>query len=175
MRVLFTAGLILSLMAQNARADEARAGVGSVTRCAYLGRCGSFHVIGTGGTAAYLLGSGEFIADLSFSSQDNDYWQFRATNGDPATKFWAFAAHPDNCGRYWVWRYSNGAWRQFESTRAWGEGLGEPVVGSAAAATGPTNQELLENLREIEGRLKAIQPDGRPSLRDLENQIKAKQ
>ena len=33
-------------------------------RCAFLGRCGSFTLIGTEGTAAYILGRDEYIADL---------------------------------------------------------------------------------------------------------------
>ena len=174
MRVLFAVVLLLSSMTLPARADQTSADVGRTSRCAYLGPVGSFHLFGREGTAAYLLGSGQYIADLSFSGEDNDYWQYQAANGDPTTGFWAFARHPDSCGRWWVWRYSNGAWRLFESTRAWGDGLGESVAKTAVRTTGPTNQELLDKLRELEGKLNTIQPGARPSLLDLENQIKSK-
>ena len=42
----------------------------------------------------------------------------------------------------------------------------------AATVAEPTNQELLDKLRQIEGKLNAIQPGGRPSLLELEQQLK---
>src|SRR5690606_8689591 len=40
-----------------------------VSRCAYIGHFGSFHLIGEGGTAAYQLGNRKYICDLSLSSK----------------------------------------------------------------------------------------------------------
>jgi hypothetical protein len=173
MRFILTGLLVLLtiIVAPGARGAQ-RADAGQSTRCAYLGQCGSFHLIGDGGTAAYTLGGGQFIADLSFSSQDNDYWQYRAQNGDPSTGYWAFARRPDRCGRYMVWRFANGTWCRYESTRAWGKGLGESIA--KAAASEPTNQELLDKLNDVLIKLDTIQPGARPSLEDIENQIRSR-
>lgn len=140
-------------------------------RCVFLGRCGSFTLIGAEGTAAYLLGRDEYIADLVAAGEDENWWLYRVQgNGDPQTSMWAFARKP-HCGKYRVLKYSNGAWRVFEDTRAWGAGLGNSRR-FAAATSEPSNQELLDKLRQIEGKLNAIQPGGRPSLSELEQQLK---
>ena len=93
-------------------------------RCAYIGRWGSFHLIGTGGSAAYALGNDKFVADLRSVGQDADYWYYTPSKGDPSTSEWALARKPDGCGMYWVWRGDGGRWHPYEPTRAWGLGLG---------------------------------------------------
>ena len=163
------AGLVKTkLAARKDEDDENR-------RCAFLGRFGSFTVIGSTGTAAYMLGKDKYIAGLRSAGEDPNWWMYRPTgNGDPSTTMWAFARNP-RCGKYNVLRFANGAWRQYEQTSAWGIGLGG-FSGAAAAASsaGPTNQELLDKLRDIEGKLNAIQPGPRPSLIDIENAVKNK-
>lgn len=140
-------------------------------RCVFLGRCGSFTLIGGDGTAAYLLGREEYVADLVAAGEDDNWWLYQVRgNGDPQTRMWAFARKP-HCGKHRVLRYSQGAWRAFEDTRAWGAGLGDSRR-FAASASEPSNQELLDKLRQIEGKLNAIQPGGRPSLSELEQQLK---
>jgi hypothetical protein len=44
-------------------------------RCAFLGRCRNFTVIGQKGTAAYRLGAGQYIADLISAGEDKHWWQ----------------------------------------------------------------------------------------------------
>lgn len=140
-------------------------------RCAFLGRCGSFTVIGANGTAAYRLGNGQFIADLRSAGEDANWWLYRPVgSGDPSTVMWAFARFP-RCGRYRVLRFANGAWRFYEQTEAWGNGLGQSG-GLQASFEGPTNTELLNKLQAIEGKLNDIQRSARPSLNDLEDLIK---
>ncbi len=96
-------------------------------RCAYLGNWGSFHIVGSVGTAAYALDDERYIADLEFAGEDADYWAYRPTKkGDPNTTLWAFAKKPI-CGKYWVLRQSRGAWRKYEATDAWGEGHGNRI------------------------------------------------
>ncbi len=143
-------------------------------RCAFLGRFGAFTIINAEGTAAYKLGNGKYIADLKHYRDDANWWLYKpAGNGDPATTMWAFARKP-RCGTYQVLRFANGAWRKFESTDAWGLNIGAGGIATAADVSGPTNQDLLDKLRELEGKLNTIQPGLTPSLQDLENQIKAK-
>ena len=145
----------------------------NVRRCAYIGYCGSFTLIGDSGTAAYKIGNNRYIADIEFEKEDEKWWVYRIRgNSDGTTKGWAFSRHP-HCGKYRVLRYSNGAWRLFDRSDAWGIGLGESFGESTAEVrtTGPSNQELLDTLRRIESRLDDIQPGGRPSLQELEKQI----
>lgn len=192
MRTAFATGMFLLFTTSMALADEPKASTkrtGEPTqaraannvkddkekrRCAFLGRFGCFTLIGSKGTAAYMLGNEQYIADLASEREDPNWWIYRAIgNGDPWTTGWAFARRPQ-CGKYTVLRFSNGAWRKYEQTDAWGTGLGESGGTAAVLDSGPTNQELLDKLRDIEGKLQEIQPGVRPSLEDLENQIKAK-
>lgn len=123
-------------------------------RCAYLGRWGSFHIINAGGTAAYVLGRGQYIADLAFAGEDQNFWYYSPTNGgDQATAKWAFARQPDRCGRYWVWRMDRAGWHRYESTRAWGEGLGESAVFGSAE----TIETLKAAIDDHETRLKVLE------------------
>lgn len=145
---------------------------GEARRCAFLGRFGSFTVIGSGGTAAYRLGNGRYIADLQSAGEDANWWLYRPmANGDPSTVMWAFARFPQ-CGRYRVLRFANGAWWGYEHTEAWGNRLGQSGGLQAASFEEPTNAELLNKLQVIEGKLNDIQPTARPSLKDLEDLIK---
>lgn len=146
---------------------------GDERRCAFLGRCGSFTLIGAKGTAAYMLGRQQYIADLVVDDEDENWWIYSPVgNSDAATTKWAFAKRPF-CGKYRVLRFANGRWWRFEDTTAWGIGLGDSGAQvSSAANTGPSNQELLDSLQRIEGKLKAIQPDNQPSLSDLEKQLR---
>lgn len=145
---------------------------GDARRCAFLGRFGSFTVIGSRGTAAYRLGNGRYIADLRSAGEDANWWFYRPVgNGDRSTAMWAFARFPQ-CGRYRVLRFANGAWWVYERTEAWGNGLGQSGGLQAASFDQPTNAELLNKLQVIEGKLNDIQPTARPSLKDLEDLIK---
>ncbi|GAA4422369.1 hypothetical protein [Bremerella cremea] len=145
-------------------------------RCAFSGRCGSFTILGPLGTAAYKIGGKGYIADLVVSDPDPNWWLYKpVSNGDPSTKMWAFARKP-RCGKYSVLRFSNGAWRVYERTEAWGQGLGEDGTFAAEptyGAPGASIDEVLDKLRDIEGKLKAIQPGPSPSLLDLERKIEA--
>lgn len=175
MRMLIGTGILLAIMPTVAAAAERAKQAEKVVeerRCAFLGNFGSFTLIGDTGTAAYRLGKGEYIADLRTAGDDPNWWIYRPTgNGDPSTTLWAFARKPI-CGKYTVLRFAKGAWRHYEKTDAWGIGLGSS--GIRTSSPGPTNQELLDKLREIEGKLNSIQPGSRPSLLEIENQIKAK-
>jgi hypothetical protein len=145
-------------------------------RCAYIGYCGSFTLIGDTGTAAYKIGNNRYLADIELENEDENWWVYAVrAHGDGATKGWAFSRHPHG-GRYRVLRYSNGAWRLFDRSEAWGIGLGESFgeARTAVRDTGPSNQELLNVLRDIEGKLKTIQPESSPSLKDIEYLIKSK-
>jgi hypothetical protein len=140
-------------------------------RCAFLGQCGSFTLIGSNGTGAYILGNDRYIADLTSAGEDPNWWLYVPAGGDPWTQKWAFARNPE-CGKYRVLRRVNGAWWDFDRTDAWGSGLGgSRAVPTAAAAGEPSNQQILNKLLDIEEKLNVIQPGARPSLQDLENQI----
>jgi hypothetical protein len=146
-------------------------------RCAFIGRCGSFILIGSGGTAAYILGTERYIADLVFDSEDPNWWIYRPTpgSGDPGTTGWAFARVPF-CGKYRVLRFANGVWSDFDLTDAWGGGLGSPtrtVTRTVTVRVQPNNQELLNAIRDVERKVDQIRPvPNGPSLLDLQNQIK---
>lgn len=122
-------------------------------RCAYLGQWGSFHLLGSGGSAAYTLGPDKFIANLTFVGKDPSYWYYRPTNGDPHTKRWAFARQP-YCGKYWVWRHSHGAWKRYEATRAWGNDLGTPTTAQTAI---DVVDQLQLRVQDLENRVKALE------------------
>lgn len=145
---------------------------GAERRCAFIGPCGSFTVIGFEGTAAYRLGHRRFIADLESAGEDPNWWLYRSVaHGDGVTTMWALARRP-SCGKHTIMRFSNGAWRFYDRTDAWGEGLGEALQRAMAQSEPePSNSELLEKLRDIESKLKAIQPGSSPSLEDLQNQL----
>jgi hypothetical protein len=98
------------------------------TRFAYLGRCGSFHLIGAGGSAAYLLGNEKYVADLRSVGDDANHYRYQPSKGDRSTTGWAFSRKPDNCGLYPVWRQQDGRWHLFERTTAWGIGLGDDIA-----------------------------------------------
>lgn len=123
-------------------------------RCAYLGQWGSFHIIGPAGTAAYNLGRDQFIANLSFAGEDANFWMYRPSKGDPLTTLWAFARKPD-CGRYWVWRFENGTWKQYEATRAWGEGFGQTTV--AETLSTDVAEQFRLRFDELEGRVDKLE------------------
>src|SRR6266496_157237 len=112
-------------------------------RCVYLGRSGSFHIIGSGGSAAYVLGNRKYISDLRENGEDANFWYFTTSNGDPATNGWAFARKANCDGTYWVWRSDRGGWHAYEATRAWGNGLGGSF---AQMASGPSLGERVERL-----------------------------
>jgi hypothetical protein len=143
-------------------------------RCAFLGQCGSFTLISSNGTAAYVLGNERYIADLKSAGEDPNWWLYVPAGGDLWTQKWAFARNPE-CGKYRVLRRVNGTWWEFDRTDAWGAGLGgSRAVPTAAAAGEPSNQQILNKLLDIEEKLNVIQPGPRPSLQDLENQIQRK-
>jgi hypothetical protein len=129
-----------------------------ITRCAYIGNFGSFHLVGVGGTAAYQLGDRKYICDLSFSKEDNAFWYYRPTNGDRFTSHWAFSRQPDCCGRYWVWRHDGGGWSRYELTKAWGDGLADRSFTQDTAVYLDTNDQrfriLERDVKEINQRLK---------------------
>jgi hypothetical protein len=137
--------------------------------CAYIGHWGSFHLVGSNCTAAYQLGKGKYIANLSFSREDRSFWYFVPSGGDPLTAEWAFARLPDRCCRkYWVWRRSqNGKWKRYEATRAWGDVLPDKSVGGAESVASDLNQKLTElndqlekldtKVKDIDGRLIEVQ------------------
>lgn len=144
-----------------------------IPRCAYIGYWGSFHITGQTGTAAYRLGNQQYIADLSLAGANASFYYYRPiANGDPFITMWAFATQPF-CGKYLVWFRHRGGWRQYEATRAWGI-FGTPGGTVTSTPDGPSNQELLDKLRDLEGKLNDIQPGNSPSLKDLEDQIKAR-
>lgn len=140
--------LLVSVLASpvaQAQAVQEDEDIGYTNRCAYLGRWGSFHLTHSSSTAAYLLGKGKYIADLSFSNEDRSFWYFTPSGGDPLTTEWAFARRRDCNGRYWVWRRSkHGKWSRYEATRAWGEGLDETKV----SRTSLTLEQRVEALEE---------------------------
>jgi hypothetical protein len=135
----------------------------AMPRCAYIGYWGSFHITGKVGTAAYWLGNKPYIADLSLDRATPSFFYYRPANGDPFITMWAFGRQPD-CGRHWVWFRDRSGWRQYELTRAWGEGLDGTAGPVTTVNGGPGNEEILEKLRDIEGTVDTI----------LENQLKAK-
>lgn len=154
---------VLCAFSPLAYADQLAANVSRTTaqvaerRCAFLGRNGSFHLIGDSGTAAYQLGRDQYIADLVSVGQDANYWLYRpVANGDPSTVMWAFARRPI-CGRYGVLRYSNGTWRRFEATNAWGIGLGEELAG---AASGDAIRDLQIDVRDLKERVLKLERNG---------------
>lgn len=135
-------------------------------RCAFLGRFGSFTVIGSKGVAAYQLSDGQYIADLEAAGDDPNWWLYRpVSNGDATTTMWAFARKPHR-GLYKVLRFANGRWKLYECTNAWGRGLGE-----SGAALASTNVEIIDELRAIREKLDLIQPRGGPSLLDIQNTV----
>src|SRR4051812_31126709 len=78
---------------------------GETRRCAFIGPCGSFTVVGSTGTAAYKLGDNRYIADLAPVGDEPNWWIYRpASNGDPSTLLWAFARRREH-GKYSVMRY----------------------------------------------------------------------
>jgi hypothetical protein len=135
------------------KAEEAR-------RCAFLGMFGSFHLIGSKGTAAYMLGNDKYIADLRAAGEEKNWWLYRPTgNGDPWTTMWAFARNRGCDGKYSVLRKVNGVWCQYEQTEAWGDELDRPgqvPVRAFSDEGGPSNAELLEKLRGMDDKLDAI-------------------
>lgn len=140
-------------------------------RCAYLGRCGSFTLIGNNGTAAYILGNEEFIADLEAAGEDQHWWIYRTINGgDDKTKKWAFARRPE-CGRYRVLRLVNGNWCEHEQVHAWGNLNGARASSTQVKQT-QAQQNIGQLLKDIYDKLEDIQPMGAPSLKDISNQIK---
>lgn len=151
--VLFLA--VGSVSAEAKQEDDAR-------RCAFLGRCGSFHLIGPSGTAAYNLGNAQYIADLASAGEDRLFWFYRPLNGDVATNLWAFARQPDRAGRYWVWRRDQRGWRRYEGTRAWGIGLGES---GAAGASGDALFDLQNDVRDLKKRVKTLEDAAPPPAR----------
>jgi len=125
-------------------------------RCAYLGKWGSFHLIGSAGSAAYALGNDRFIADLTFVREDTLYWYYRPSKGDASTTLWAFARRP-YCGKYWVWRHAQGGWKRYEATRAWGDGLGAPTTAQTAI---DVVDQLQLRVQDLENRVKTLESNG---------------
>lgn len=125
---------------QNKR-DDQRSEEGR--RCGFLGQWGSFHLIGSRGTAAYTVDREQFVTELRSSRSDANYWYYD-TKGDPAIRQWAFSIRPDPCGLYWVWRFEGGGWHRYEATRAWGIGLGGSFAQQKTSA--PTLPERVEQL-----------------------------
>jgi hypothetical protein len=115
-------------------------------RCAYLGRWGSFHLIGNGGSAAYALGGDRYVADLEFTDQDANHWYYSPTHGDPLTTSWAFARQKDCNGMYAVWRLAGGRWCFYENTQGWGDGLDRRLT--AVPTYGLTTEQQLLILKE---------------------------
>jgi hypothetical protein len=125
-------------------------------RCGYLGRWGSFHLIGKAGSAAYTLGDNDYVADLRLTREDGGYWYYSPSDGDPFTAEWALASKPDACGMYPVWRAVGGRWVLYERARAWGQGLGREVRSTHTG--GPSIESRVSDLErrvdKLEGRPK---------------------
>lgn len=122
-------------------------------RCAYLGRWGSFHLIGNGGSAAYTLGKDEFLADLSFVKQNERFWYYEPSGGDRLTTRWAFSKRPDHCGRFWVWRAQQGRWHEYEATKAWGIGLNEEARHASVPSLDSRVTDLEDRVRALEKKI----------------------
>jgi hypothetical protein len=123
-------------------------------RCAFIGRRGSFHLIGAKGTAAYKLGKDKYVADLEAAGEDANYWYYLPQQkGDQFTTMWAFARRPD-CGRYWVWRHDRRGWGQYEATDAWGDELNGSTAG---ATTGSAIERLQFDVRDLQQRMRTLE------------------
>ncbi|MGE3978922.1 MAG: hypothetical protein AB7F94_15250 [Nitrospira sp.] len=129
MRLVTLGFVVLALhsIAFESKAQEKPLAEQKGLRCAYIGRNGSFHLIGKGGSAAYILGGKKYVADLRSADEDDDFWYYTPRNGDNFTEMWAFSRRRDACGLYGVFRYQGNAWHHFEQTSGWGEGLDRPV------------------------------------------------
>jgi hypothetical protein len=124
-------------------------------RCAYLGYWGSFHLIATGGSAAYHLNADRFVADLTFVREDDAFWYYRPANGDPFTTMWAFSRQRDCFGMNWVWRGDLGGWYPYEATRAWGAGL-DRVQTSVTTSDGRI-ERLEESVSDLKTRVRNLE------------------
>lgn len=106
-------------------------------RCAYLGRWGSFHILGKDGTAAYRFASGAMhFAELRVGRPNPNWWIYNQVPSDTADNnitAWAFARQP-YCGEWQVLMFRNGAWQHYENTFAWGKGIGEDATGAAGSS-----------------------------------------
>jgi len=146
--------LVCMLLATTSQAQQEQPPVGKNLegrRCAYLGYWGSFHLIGTDGSAAYTLDNIKYIAHLRSTGDDVNFWYYSPSNGDPTTTHWAFARKPDSCGMYWVWRADRGRWSSYEPTRAWGIGLGSQFTQTSVSPG------LESRVTDLETRVKKLE------------------
>lgn len=134
-------------------------------RCAFLGRSGAFIVTGSTGHAAYQLGNEKYIADLESAGTDRNWWLYRPVgNGDPSTTMWALETRPRG-NMHRVLRFSNGRWRPYECTNAWGN------FADGTATAQSFSVEVIDELRAIREKLELIQPADRPSLQDIQDSV----
>lgn len=122
-------------------------------RCAYLGQWASFHLIGTGGSAAYFLGNVPFSADLRWTEDDANFFYYEPSNGDPVTTDWAFSRMSDICGMYSVWRHDGSSWQFFERVRAWGR----PGSSGSYGSYGGEDERLKARVTQLESRMKKVE------------------
>jgi hypothetical protein len=114
-------------------------------RCTYLGKWGSFHLIGSRGTAGYKFNGNKYLADLAFSRETEEYYYYKQTgHGDPAISLWAFAKFPASPEKYEVWRRTTKGWRRYECAERWGENLNSAVPVAA------TDTDILNRLDAVE-------------------------
>lgn len=126
-------------------------------RCAYLGQMGSFHILGSGGTAAYRFANGaEHFAELRISPttiRDPFWWQYdqlRSDTADPNITRWAFARQPQ-CGRWPVLMLRNGTWMLYEQTYGWGKGMGVSPVRTSVSPVIYSDTILSDEIPNISG------------------------
>ncbi len=146
-RALLSLTALLVIAAGGQAQDKGKGGYkeGEVKgrRCAFLGQWGSFHLIGTGGSAAYFLNNLPFSADLRWTEDDADFYYYEPANGDPVTTGWAFARKPNACGLHSVWRHDGRGWQIFERVRAWGN-FDRGISGSAQKTSLPIDQRVTD-------------------------------
>lgn len=136
-------------------------------RCAYIGRCGSFHLIGEEGTAAYRTPTGEYIDELKMMPSEPGWWLYRAVlnvdTSDHVSEAWAISRRRDRNGRFRVMRFVRGAWRFYETAYGWGQGMDGRFIASARlpefdeansqSATGSIRSLNLKNVAGVNAEL----------------------
>lgn len=70
-------------------------------RHAYIGRLGTHHLVGNGGTCMYFWNSAERLATLRMEKAEAGFWYYCET--DSPGHRWAFARRSNRSGRFAVW------------------------------------------------------------------------